>query len=152
MTGPWWHYPIQTLLMPGSKEFFSLRRKLTPAISCDCWERREFGLKHLDYSYQKGRRNPDALSLQSFCIGRANLCSLGDTSSKTYLRGGEKYKKQEHGAKILLKEVPDAQRFGVAEIQNDRVVGMRKNPLLRVQLCGYRIYSMTRRYFKKFVA
>jgi len=29
----------------------------------------------------------------------------------------EKYKKQKQGAKILLKKVSDAQRFGVAEIQ-----------------------------------
>ena len=40
----------------------------------------------------------------------------------------EKYRKQNHGAKILLKEVSDAQRFGVAEIHDGRVVGIEEKP------------------------
>src|SRR5258708_40250564 len=40
----------------------------------------------------------------------------------------EKYKKQKQGAKILLKKVSDAQRFGVAEIHEDRVVGIEEKP------------------------
>ena len=35
---------------------------------------------------------------------------------------------QKSGAKILLKEVEDAQRFGVAEIQGDRVLGIEEKP------------------------
>ena len=35
---------------------------------------------------------------------------------------------QDEGAKILLKEVTDAERFGVAEISGDRIVGIEEKP------------------------
>jgi glucose-1-phosphate thymidylyltransferase len=34
----------------------------------------------------------------------------------------------ERGAKIFLKEVPDAQRFGVAEFNTDRVISIEEKP------------------------
>ena len=40
----------------------------------------------------------------------------------------ENFKKQGEGAKILLKEVTDAQRFGVAEIRGNHVVGIEEKP------------------------
>jgi glucose-1-phosphate thymidylyltransferase len=39
------------------------------------------------------------------------------------------FKAQEKGARILLKEVPDAERFGVAELQGDRIVGIEEKPV-----------------------
>ncbi|MGH9424167.1 MAG: sugar phosphate nucleotidyltransferase, partial [Thermoanaerobaculia bacterium] len=38
------------------------------------------------------------------------------------------FERQEAGAKILLKEVPDAERFGVAEIDGDRIRGIEEKP------------------------
>jgi glucose-1-phosphate thymidylyltransferase len=43
-------------------------------------------------------------------------------------RAVESFQKQKGGAKILLKEVLDAQRFGVAEIRGDHVVGIEEKP------------------------
>jgi len=40
----------------------------------------------------------------------------------------ESFAKQEKGAKILLKEVPDPQRFGVAELKDDKVVSIEEKP------------------------
>jgi glucose-1-phosphate thymidylyltransferase len=40
----------------------------------------------------------------------------------------ENFKKQKGGAKLLLKEVTDAHRFGVAEIRGKRVVGIEEKP------------------------
>jgi glucose-1-phosphate thymidylyltransferase len=40
----------------------------------------------------------------------------------------ENFQKQKNGAKILLKEVTDAQRFGVAEIRGNRVLGIEEKP------------------------
>ena len=45
-------------------------------------------------------------------------------------RAVEAFRQQACGAKILLKEVPDAERFGVAEIRGDRVVGIEEKPRL----------------------
>ncbi|MBV9308881.1 MAG: glucose-1-phosphate thymidylyltransferase, partial [Acidobacteriaceae bacterium] len=38
------------------------------------------------------------------------------------------FKQQDRGAKILLKEVHDAERFGVAEIAGNRIVGIEEKP------------------------
>ena len=38
------------------------------------------------------------------------------------------FEQQERGAKILLKEVQDAERFGVAEINGDRIAGIEEKP------------------------
>ena len=40
----------------------------------------------------------------------------------------EDFERQKCGAKILSKEVPDAERFGVAEIRGERVVGIEEKP------------------------
>ena len=40
----------------------------------------------------------------------------------------EDFKKQEKGAKILLKEVHDAERFGVAEMSGGKIVGIEEKP------------------------
>lgn len=38
------------------------------------------------------------------------------------------FKEQKRGARILLKEVPDPHRFGVAELKGDKVVGIEEKP------------------------
>ena len=40
----------------------------------------------------------------------------------------EQFDEQTSGAKILLKQVQDAERFGVAEIQDGRIVGIEEKP------------------------
>src|SRR3989339_1456635 len=40
----------------------------------------------------------------------------------------DRFKKQESGAKILLKEVPDPQRFGVVEFKNGKIMGIEEKP------------------------
>ncbi|MGK5091718.1 sugar phosphate nucleotidyltransferase [Deltaproteobacteria bacterium TL4] len=40
----------------------------------------------------------------------------------------ENFKTQEKGAKILIQEVSDPGRFGVAEIQGDRIIGIEEKP------------------------
>ena len=40
----------------------------------------------------------------------------------------DEYRRQGSGAKILLKRVPDPQRFGVPELDGDRVVNIEEKP------------------------
>ncbi len=40
----------------------------------------------------------------------------------------ENFKSQGKGAKLIIKEVPDPERFGVAEVDGDRIVGIEEKP------------------------
>ena len=54
---------------------------------------------------------------------------LGDNIIEHDIReAAEKFQAQEPGAHILLKEVQDAERFGVAEVSGGKVVGIEEKP------------------------
>ena len=40
----------------------------------------------------------------------------------------DKFREQKNGAKVLLKEVPDPQRFGVAQIADNKVIAIEEKP------------------------
>ena len=91
----------------------------------------EFGLKNLSYSYQKGEGGiADALSLAERFADNEPICViLGDNIiEKNITSAVNDFKQQKEGAKILLKEVHDAERFGVAELDGDKVVGIEEKP------------------------
>ena len=72
---------------------------------------------------------------------------LGDNIIENDIcRAVENFKTQKEGAKILLKEVEDADRFGVAEIRGDRVVGIEekpKKPKSNYAVVGIYLYDAT---------
>src|SRR6201993_3548265 len=88
---------------------------------------KEFGLKHINYTYQEGEGGiAEALALAEHFAERSKICViLGDNIIEKSIKPAVRdFERQERGAKILLKEVHDAERFGVAEIQGDRIVGI----------------------------
>ena len=83
-------------------------------------------MKHLNYTYQEGEGGiAEALGLAEYFAGGEPICVvLGDNIIENNIcHAVENFKKQKQGAKILLKEVTDAQRFGVAEIRGKHVRG-----------------------------
>jgi glucose-1-phosphate thymidylyltransferase len=138
------YYPIQTLVNAGIEEILLV----TGGRNSGDFLRllgngRGFGLKHLNYTYQEGEGGiADALGLAEYWAAGEPICViLGDNIIEHNICGAvEKYKKQKHGAKILLKEVSDAQRFGVAEIYDDRVVGIEEKP--RVPRSNYAVIGI----------
>jgi glucose-1-phosphate thymidylyltransferase len=92
---------------------------------------KQFGLNHINYTYQEGEGGiAAALSLAEFFADQKPICViLGDNiiecSITPYV---ENFKRQESGARILLKEVPDPQRFGVPEIREDRIIRIDEKP------------------------
>jgi glucose-1-phosphate thymidylyltransferase len=92
---------------------------------------KQFGLNHINYAYQEGEGGiAAALSLAEFFADRNPICViLGDNivqgSIAAYV---ENYGRQASGARILLKEVPDPQRFGVPEIQGNKIVRIDEKP------------------------
>jgi glucose-1-phosphate thymidylyltransferase len=92
---------------------------------------KEFGLKHINYTYQEGEGGiAEALSLAEFFADDERVCViLGDNIIEKNIAGAvEAFKKQKKGAKILLKEVPDPQRFGVPELKGDQIVRIEEKP------------------------
>ena len=54
---------------------------------------------------------------------------LGDNIIEKNIRSAvDSFREQEKGARILLKKVTDAERFGVAEFDGDRIVGIEEKP------------------------
>jgi len=92
---------------------------------------KEFGLKHINYTYQEGEGGiAEALKLAEFFADGEKICVvLGDNLIEKNITGAVKaFETQKEGAKILLKEVPDPQRFGVPEIVGDRIVRIQEKP------------------------
>jgi len=110
---------------------------------------RDFGLRHLNYTYQEGEGGiAEALGLAEYFAGNDPICVvLGDNIIENNIcRAVENFRKQKEGAKILLKEVTDAQRFGVAEVRGDRVLGIEEkpsNPKSNYAVIGIYLYDKT---------
>jgi glucose-1-phosphate thymidylyltransferase len=129
---PMIYYPIQTLVDAGIQEILIVTGGNHAGDFLQLLANgREFGLKHLDYTYQEGEGGiADALKLaEHFADGQKLCVILGDNIVEKPIRAAvEDFRRQERGAKILLKEVHDAERFGVAEIEGDRIVGIEEKP------------------------
>jgi len=108
---------------------------------------KEFGLKHLNYTYQEGEGGiAEALGLAEYFAEEDKIIViLGDNLIEHGISDYvQRYRQQERGAKILLKEVPEPQRFGVAEIEGDRIVGIEEkpaNPKSSYAVTGYYMYD-----------
>ena len=92
---------------------------------------REFGLNDLHYTYQAGEGGiADALRLaEHFADGGKVVVMLGDNIVERGIgRFVDAFAAQPGGAKLLLKEVPDPMRFGVAEVKGGRLVAIDEKP------------------------
>jgi glucose-1-phosphate thymidylyltransferase len=92
---------------------------------------KEFGLKELHYTYQEGEGGiADALRLAEDFADGGKLCVvLGDNILEKSIRGAvEAYRGQRSGARILLKEVPDPERFGVPVMDGERILRIEEKP------------------------
>lgn len=92
---------------------------------------KDFGLRHLNYTYQEGEGGiADALSLtEYFAEGQPIIVILGDNIFQGDItKGVRNFRHQGEGAKVLLKEVEDPQRFGVAELEGDKIVRIVEKP------------------------
>ena len=128
---PMIYYPIQTLVDAGIHEILLVTGGRNSGDFLRLLANgKQFGA-HLNYTYQEGEGGiADALVLaERFAHGSPICVILGDNIIEGTIRGAvDAFRKQEKGARILLKEVPDAERFGVAEIEGDRIVGIEEKP------------------------
>ncbi|RKY30950.1 MAG: spore coat protein [Candidatus Omnitrophota bacterium] len=125
-------YPLMTLIDAGIRDILIV----TGGNSAGDFLRllgngKDFGLSHLHYVYQEGEGGiAAALALaEHFCGGDKMVVILGDNIiEKSIKKEVEIFKKQKVGARILLKEVENPERFGVAEIKDGKIVRIIEKP------------------------
>jgi glucose-1-phosphate thymidylyltransferase len=129
---PMIYYPIQTLVNAGIEDIMIVTggRNSGEFLSL-LGNGRDFGLKHLNYAYQEGEGGiAAALAMAEHWAQGDSICViLGDNLiEKNIKKATEDFLAQEKGAKILLKEVPDPERFGVAYLDGNRVTEIIEKP------------------------
>ena len=129
---PMIYYPLTTLIKSGITDILIVTGgQFAGDFLKLLGNGKEFGLKHLNYSYQEGEGGiADALSLAEYFVGGDRVCVvLGDNIIEGSIKEAvDKFSKQETGGRILLKEVEDAERFGVAELKEGKVVRIIEKP------------------------
>ena len=129
---PMIYYPIQTLVNAGVRDIMIVTGGNSAGDFLKLLKNgKDFGLKHLNYTYQEGEGGiADALRLcEDFSDGEPLCVVLGDNIIEGNIcRAARSYRHQGGGAKILLKKVPDPQRFGVPELDGRQVVRIEEKP------------------------
>jgi glucose-1-phosphate thymidylyltransferase len=129
---PMIYYPIQTLINAGIDDILIVTGGNNAGDFLKLLGNgKEFGLKHINYTYQEGEGGiAEALRLAEFFASGEKICVvLGDNLIEENIRKAvENFRRQKEGAKILLKEVSDPQRFGVPELKGDRIARIEEKP------------------------
>jgi len=111
-----------------------------------------FGLLDLHYTYQEGEGGiAAALRLaEHFADGEKIIVVLGDNIIENNIRSAvADFFTQPKGGKILLKEVPDPQRFGVVELENGKIARIVEKPAQpKSNLAVIGIYMYDRKVFE----
>ena len=129
---PMIYYPIQTLVNAGIDEIMLV----TGGNSAGDFLKllgngQDFRLRSLNYTDQQGEGGiADALRLAEYFADQEPICVvLGDNLIQGNIaKAATAFRAQQKGAKILLKEVKDPQRFGVPVLQGDRVLSIEEKP------------------------
>ena len=147
---PMIYYPIQTLVEAGIQDLLIVTGGRNSGDFLRLLANgKEFGLKHINYTYQEGEGGiAEALALaEHFADGDKICVILGDNIIEgSIAKAVAEFETQARGAKILLKEVSDAERFGVAEIAGDKIVGIEEkpsNPKSHYAVTGIYLYDGT---------
>ena len=129
---PMLYYPLQTLVDAGIEDILIV----TGGNNAGDFLRllrngKDFGLKQLNFAYQEGEEGiADALRLaEPFAAGEKICVILGDNILENSVRGAKKkFEEQKEGAQILLKKVPDPERFGAPVFEGKRLVRIEEKP------------------------
>jgi glucose-1-phosphate thymidylyltransferase len=130
---PMIYYPIQQLVHAGVRDILIVTGGDHAGDFLKLLRNgQEFGLEHLRYAYQEGEGGiAEALGLaEHFAAGQPIVVILGDNLFQDSLAGViDAFRSEPEGASLLLKRVPDPERFGVATVEGDRVVRVVEKPV-----------------------
>lgn len=129
---PMIYYPLQQLVSAGIRDILVVTGGDHAGDFLKLLRNgQDFGLEHLRYAYQEGEGGiAAALGLaEHFAAGEPIVVILGDNLFQDDLAPSIRvFAEAPHGAQLMLKSVDDPERFGVATVEGDRVVGIVEKP------------------------
>ena len=143
-------YPLQTLVGAGIRDILIVTGGQNAGDFLRLLQNgKEFGLQQLSFAYQEGEGGiADALRLAEPWVKGDKICVvLGDNIIEGDIRAAAgSFMQQEKGAMVLLKEVPDPDRFGVPVFDRERIIRIEekpKKPLSPYAVVGIYFYDGT---------
>jgi glucose-1-phosphate thymidylyltransferase len=143
-------YPIQTLVNAGVTDILLVAGGHSAGDFLRLLGNgKDFGLKHINYTYQEGEGGiADALRLAEHFADHRPICVvLGDNIIETNIAHAcEEFERRPEGARIILREVSDPERFGVPVFDGGRIVRIEekpKEPKSRYAVIGIYMYDAT---------
>lgn len=125
-------YPVETLVRSGIRDILVVTGgEHAGGFMQLLGDGSDLGVRTLYYASQEGEGGiADALArAEAFADGESVCVLLGDNIFQNGLRSQvDRFESSRAGAGVLLKEVADPERFGVAEIEGDRVVRIVEKP------------------------
>ncbi len=147
---PMIYYPIQTLVDAGIRDVIVVTGGHNSGDFLRLLSNgKDFDLHRIHYTYQEGEGGiADALRLaEPFVEGEKICVILGDNIIENNIIASAKaFEKQPAGAHILLKQVPDPQRFGCPDLSDGRILRIEekpKNPKSDYAVTGIYFYDAT---------
>ena len=150
---PMIYYPIRILVNAGIDEILIVTGGNNAGdFLCLLENGKDFGLKHINYTYQQGEGGiAAALSLAEHFADRDKIAVvLGDNIIEGNIKAmADEFRKQKDGARILLKEVSDPQRFGVPVFEGEKIVRVEEKPVspasnyavIGIYMYDYRVFE-----------
>ena len=143
-------YPLRTLVNAGLEDILIVTGGQNAGDFLRLLSNgKDFGLKRLHYAYQEGEGGiADALRLAEDFVDGGRMCvMLGDNLIEGNIQAAcQRFRGQERGAHLILKEVDDPERFGCPEITDGRIVRIEekpRQPKSRCAVTGIYFYDAT---------
>ena len=129
---PMIYYPIETLVRAGVRDILVVTGGNSSGDFLKLLGNgKQFGLKHINYTYQEGEGGiAHALGLAEHFVGHEKMVViLGDNIVQDDMTPQvRRFAGQKEGARVLLKKVPNPERFGVATLKNGKITGIIEKP------------------------
>ncbi|MGE4159217.1 MAG: sugar phosphate nucleotidyltransferase [Planctomycetota bacterium] len=147
---PMIYYPIQCLVNAGIKDILVVTGGNSSGDFLKLLGNgKAFGIRGMQYAYQEGEGGiAEALDLAEYFAQGDSICVvLGDNIIEgNIVKAARGFESQKKGAKILLKEVEDPQRFGVVALKDGKVteiIEKPKDPPTNKAVIGIYFYDAT---------
>jgi len=128
---PMIYYPIEKLISAGIEEVLIVTgvEHMGDVVSL-LGSGKGFGCRFTYKVQDEAGGIAQALALaENFAAAHPVAVILGDNIFQAGLKSyADKFIAQEQGARVLLKQVPDPRRFGVAELAGGKVIGIEEKP------------------------